>query len=272
MNEPLSESASPTVPQAASLPETSVPLVLAVVPAHNEAGRVGTVVQGLAAQRLPVLVVDDGSTDGTAEEARAAGAVVLSLSPNRGKGEALKAGFRAALAGAERDSVDPGLGGPWAAILTLDGDGQHDPAEVPRLLEAWRKTRADLVVGFRDYRQMPPVRRFTNTVSRLLFSWAIGRWVPDNQSGFRLRSKRLAEAALASPEKGFAFEVEEIAICAGRGYRVAWVPVGAIYGSERSDIRPWSHFVSFLTVTFRARRRMRAERCVGGRGGRIGLP
>lgn len=258
--EGIARSASEPLPESRPPSESELLSVLVVIPAHNEAGRVGPVVRALREQGLPVLVVDDGSSDETAQEAWAAGAVVLALSSNRGKGEALKAGFRAALEA------------PWTAILTLDGDGQHDPAEVPRLLETWRRTRADLVVGFRDYHEMPPVRRFTNTVSRLLFSWALTRWVPDNQSGLRLRSRRLAEAALASPEKGFAFEVEEIAICAGRGYRLAWVPVRTIYGSEKSDIRPWSHFVGFLRVTWRARQRMRAERWAAGRGTTIGFP
>ena len=159
----------------------------------------------------------------------------------------------------------PPVAGPattrrWAAILTLDGDGQHDPAEVPAFLETWRETGADLVVGARDYRQMPPIRWFTNTVSRHLFSWALGEAIRDNQSGYRLRSRRLAQTVLASPEEGFAFEVEEIAICVGRRYKVAWVPVRTIYGTETSDIKPWSHFVSFLRVTRRARKRVREER------------
>ena len=135
--------------------------MLAIVPAHNEAPRVGAVVEGLIARGLPVLVVDDGSSDGTGDEAREAGARVLRLEPNRGKGGALKAGFRAAL-GEERP---PGAGSPapvaestpaggWAAILTLDGDGQHDPAEVSAFLEARANTGADLVVGARDYRRL----------------------------------------------------------------------------------------------------------------------
>lgn len=194
--------------------------VLAIVPAHNEAGRVGAVVAALAAQGLPVLVVDDGSADATGSEASAAGAQVLRLEPNRGKGGALKAGFREALA------MSPAQG--WAAFLTLDGDGQHDPAEIPQFLAAWGRSGADLVVGMRDYGQMPPIRWFTNTASRLLFSWALGRRIPDNQSGYRLHTRRIAEAALASEEQGFAFEVEEIAICVGRGYQLAWVPIKTI--------------------------------------------
>jgi len=251
-----------------------------------------------------VLAVDDGSTDGTGEVAREAGARVLRLEPNQGKGAALKAGFRLALgetvsealgevpsdkapgaapagapptvaasspavagsASAEepaprgQEAAEPAPDGRWAGILTLDGDGQHDPAEVPAFLRAWRETGADLVVGARDYRRMPPIRWFTNTVSRRLFSWALGETIKDNQSGYRLRSRRLAETVLASPEEGFAFEVEEIAICVGRGYKLAWVPIQTIYGTETSDIKPWTHFVSFLRVTRRARKRVREER------------
>jgi glycosyltransferase involved in cell wall biosynthesis len=252
--------------------------VLAIVPAHDEAPRVAAVVRGLIEQGLPVLVVDDGSTDGTGDAAQEAGARVLRLEPNQGKGAALKAGFRLALgetsdagplapaaaplaaAVASVSAVAPTRAAGWAAFLTLDGDGQHDPVEVPAFLKARGESGADLVVGARDYRQMPPVRWFTNTVSRRLFSWALGETIRDNQSGYRLHSRRLAEIVLASPEQGFAFEVEEIAICVGRGYKLAWVPIQTIYGTEKSDIKPWSHFVSFLRVTRRARRRMREER------------
>ena len=229
--------------------------VLAIVPAHNEAGRVGGVVRALVAHGLPVLVVDDGSIDSTGPEAAEAGAQVLRLEPNRGKGAALKAGFREAL---RADGVSPEA--DWAAFLTLDADGQHDPAKVPDFLRAWEEGGADLVVGARDYNAMPRIRWFTNSVSRVLFSWAMGEHIPDNQSGYRLHSRRLAEMALASEEQGFAFEVEEIALCLGRGYKLAWVPIPTIYGTEKSDIKPWSHFSSFVRVTRRARRLMKRER------------
>ncbi len=214
------------------------------------------------------------------KEAAAAGAQVLRLEPNRGKGAALKAGFRWALGSAEDiagrgDGAARGDGNvataagpavPWAALLTLDGDGQHDPAEIPEFLKAWHRTGADLVIGMRDYRHMPPIRWFTNSVSRKLFSRALGEHIPDNQSGYRLHGRRIAEAALASEEQGFAFEVEEIAICVGRGYRLAWVPIETIYGTEKSDIKPWTHFRSFMRVTGRARARVKAERKAAAAG------
>jgi glycosyltransferase involved in cell wall biosynthesis len=250
---------------------TRSPRILAIVPAHNEGPRIGAVVGMLVQQGLPVLVVDDGSSDDTGAAARAAGARVLSLRPNRGKGAALKAGFRVALGRQLADDPEPDgasgegpAGAPWPAtwdaLLTLDGDGQHDPAEAPAFIERWSQTGADLVVGARDYREMPPIRWFTNSVSRVLFSSALGQRVPDNQSGYRLRSLRVAEASLESPEQGFAFEVEEIALCAGRGYTTAWVPIRTIYGTEVSDIKPWTHLVSFVRVTGRARHVMQAER------------
>ncbi len=222
-------------------------------------------VRAVLSQGLPVLVVDDGSSDGTGAEAAGGGRAGTPAGTQPGQRGGAQGGFRSALDG------DAGLGSrrparvprarracrepaeEWPAFLTLDGDGQHDPAEIPRLLEAWERTGADLVVGTRDYNDMPPIRWFTNSVSRVIFSWALGQRIPDNQSGYRVHSRRLAEAALASEEQGFAFEVEEIAICVGRGYRLAWVPIKTIYGTEKSDIKPWTHFSSFIRVTRRAR-------------------
>jgi glycosyltransferase involved in cell wall biosynthesis len=219
--------------------------VLAVVPAHNEAPRVARVIRGTR-EHLPTLVVDDGSADATAEAATQAGARVLALTPNRGKGAALRAGFRVAL--------DEG----YDAVLTLDADGQHDPAEIPAFLSVYAQTRADLVVGARDFRRMPPVRRLSNTLGRWIFSLAVGRRIVDNQSGYRLVSRRLLEAVIASDERGFAFEVEMIAVCIARGYELRWVPIRTIYAGETSHIRPWQHATSFLDMARRARRIVKA--------------
>jgi len=212
-----------------------------MIPAFNEAPRVGAVVRDTA-RFLPVLVVDDGSTDDTPAAAKAAGATVLRQTPNQGKGAALKAGFAWAL----REG--------WDAVVTLDADGQHDPAEIPAFLEVRAAGNADLVIGARDYHRMPPQRRLSNTLSRWIISRAVGRPVPDNQSGYRLLSRRLMEAVLASPEQGFAFEVEMIALCARLGYRMEWLPIRTIYAGQKSHIRLGSHVLGFLRVAARARR------------------
>jgi glycosyltransferase involved in cell wall biosynthesis len=224
------------------------PGVLVVIPAHDEAPRIGGVVAAAAAH-LPVLVVDDGSSDGTAVVARAAGARVLEQRPNAGKGAALRAGFRHALA--------TGCDG----VVTLDGDGQHDPAEIPSFLDAFAPgpggARPDLVVGRRDFSRMPPARRLANTLGGVAFSWAVGVDVPDNQSGYRLVGRRLMEASVASAESGFEFEVEMLATCIARGWPVAWVPIRTIYAGEPSHIRPVAHLRHFFRAVAAARRTVR---------------
>ncbi len=222
--------------------------VIALIPAHDEAPRIARVMTSARAH-LPVLVVDDGSRDGTAAIAEAAGGMVLVQSPNQGKGAALRAGFRQA------------LGEGRAAVVTLDGDGQHDPAELPRFLEAWRaggSAAPELVVGARDFGRMPLVRRLSNTVGTILLSGAVGRWIPDNQSGYRLVGRRLMAAMLDSREDGFAFEVEMIAVCIREGWPIRWVPISTIYGDERSHIRPIHHLREFISVAWQARRIVRS--------------
>ena len=220
-------------------------MIVALIPAHDEAPRIDPVIRATAAH-VPVLVVDDGSSDDTAVVARTAGATVLEQRPNAGKGAALRTGFRRAL--------DDGA----EAILTLDADGQHDPAEIPRFLAAWgTEPRPDLVVRRRNFRAMPPVRRLSNELGRLAFSWAVGREIPDNQSGYRLVSRRLAEATLASDEHGFAFEVEQITTCIRMNGAIAWVPIRTIYAGEPSHIRPVAHLREFVRIVRQARRDVR---------------
>jgi len=220
-------------------------VILALIPGYNEAPRIGAVVLA-AHEHLPVIVVDDGSTDRTAEVAREAGATVVEQTPNQGKGTALRLGFRRAL----DDGAD--------AILTLDADGQHDPAEIPRFLAAAAaEPKPDLVIGQRTFRAMPPARRLSNEIGRLAFSWAVGRDIPDNQSGYRLVSRRLAKQTLASDEAGFAFEVEQITTCIRMGGTIAWVPIRTIYAGAPSHIRPFAHLREFIRIVRQARRDVR---------------
>jgi glycosyltransferase involved in cell wall biosynthesis len=223
--------------------------ILALVPGYQEGPRIGVVVNA-ALRHLPVLVVDDGSTDDTADAAESAGARVIRQQPNAGKGAALRAGFRLALD--ER----------WDAVLTLDADGQHDPDEIPRFVAAFSAEgahgpRPELVIGRRDFSRMPPVRRLSNALGTALFSWAVGRHIPDNQSGYRLLGRRMLAATVDSAEDGFEFEVEMIAICLRNGWTLDWVPISTIYAGQPSHVRPLAHLRHFVRASRAARRLLR---------------
>jgi len=220
--------------------------ILALIPAYQEAPRIGAVV-ARALRHLPVVVIDDGSTDDTGSAAEAAGATVLRQDPNAGKGAALRAGFRHALA----------IGA--AASVTLDADGQHDPDEIPRFLDAFARRRAELIIGRRDPKAMPAVRHVSNVLGGAVLAVALGRTVPDNQSGYRLIGRTLMRAMLDSQESGFEFEVEMIARCIALGLPIDAVPIETIYAGEPSHIRPWRHFTEFLRVTRKARRIARGD-------------
>ena len=214
--------------------------ILAIIPAYNEENHIANVVSA-AISHLPVLVVDDGSSDETATRAKERGADVLDQVPNQGKGCALKAGFRWAIA---KD---------YDAVLTLDADGQHDPAEIPKFLKAYDARYASLIIGSRDFSQMPPLRRLSNSLGRWSFSLAVGRYIPDNQSGYRLIDRKVMEGMLDSSETGFEFEVEMIIMCVRRNLVFDWVPIRTIYGDEGSHINNVDHVVNFIRILRRAR-------------------
>jgi len=213
--------------------------VIALIPAYNEAERIGDVITRTL-QHIPVLVVDDGSKDETAGVARLIGAEVISLTPNRGKGAALMAGFRYAVEN------------QYDAVLTLDADGQHDPGEIPLFLAAFEQG-ADLVIGQRDFRKMPFPRNYSNSIGTWMFSRALGQYCPDNQSGYRLHSSRMMLSALSSRETNFEFEVEIIVRCVLEGYHLAWVPIKTIYAGESSHIKPLRHIRHFFRIVNRTR-------------------
>jgi glycosyltransferase involved in cell wall biosynthesis len=215
--------------------------ILALIPAYREGPRIAPVVAG-AREHLPVVVIDDGSDDDTAAVADVAGATVLRQVPNAGKGAALRAGFRHALDGGA------------AAVITLDADGQHDPAQIPAFLAAFAASRPELIIGQRDLSRMPPVRRLSNTLGGAALALALGRSVPDNQSGYRLIGRTLMRALLDSDESGFEFEVEMIARCIALGLPMSSVPIRTIYDGAPSHIRPVHHLREFARVTRKARR------------------
>lgn len=202
--------------------------VAIVIPAYQAAATIGDVVSR-ARTVLPgaqVILIDDGSTDGTGEEGRGKGAKVLTHPRNRGKGIALRNGIaRACMEGAE-------------VIVTLDADGQHPPSEIPRLLQPIRDRAADLVLGARARSgPMPVSRRFTNWLSASLASRIGGQTVTDAQTGFRAFTRAVAEQVQPAGDR-YEFEANFLLEALRAGYRVASVEVPTIYGAP-------SHFRHF---------------------------
>lgn len=200
------------------MPATSPHRWLVVMPAHNEAGRVGAVIQQIRAELgdgAEVLVVDDGSSDGTAEEARRAGASVAVHAVNLGYGAALQTGYRYAL----RHGHD--------AVLQLDADGQHDPACIPALLAALDE--ADVVVGSRfldarSYRP-PPLRRLAMRVLGAVAGRLAGRPVTDPTSGFQAISRAALQFYAHERYPVDYPDADVLAMVARAGLRLCEVPV-----------------------------------------------
>jgi UDP-N-acetylglucosamine---dolichyl-phosphate N-acetylglucosaminyltransferase len=212
--------------------------ILALIPAWNEAPTIGGIVEAVGL-RLPVLVIDDGSTDGTAEVARGAGALVISHPTNLRKGAALKTGFAWALARG------------YEAVLTMDADGQHHPHDIEKLLAAYRNGRGDLIIGERDFALMPWPNRYTTPLGSLILSLALGTRVTDNQSGLRLLTRGMLESMRLRSD-GYEMEVEMIWEAVRLGMTIAWVPIRTIYFRDRkSGFRPLMDTLLFLRMVFR---------------------
>jgi glycosyltransferase involved in cell wall biosynthesis len=209
--------------------------VVAVIPCVNEARTVSSVVAGVLKQIPSVLVIDDGSRDATPVLARDAGATVVRLGRNRGKGAALATGL-------EKASADG-----FTFAVTLDGDGQHDPADLPVFLSAAEADDADLVVGNRmvDAQGMPWLRRMVNRWMSWELSRRTGRTLPDTQCGFRLiRLSSWRELTLKTEH--FEVESEMLVAFLAAGLRVRFVPVRTIYTAEQSKIHPVRDTVRWL--------------------------
>lgn len=233
--EPFAAGVAQSEPSVAPQREVAV-----VIPAYNEAATVRDIARRARTHAALVIVVDDGSDDGTSAAVSDLDVTVLRNPVNRGKGTSLRRGVCHAL--------EHGA----AAVVTLDGDGQHAPEDIPRLLAMAERRPGCIVIGARliDTEAFPRRRYYANKVANFWISWAAGHPIEDSQSGFRLypasllRRDRIARISMP----GFAFESEVLIEAARLGYESAIVPIAAIYGRQT---RP-SHFrpvVDILRIT-----------------------
>lgn len=209
-----------------------------IIPAYNAEQYIVDVLEKIKSiTSSEILVIDDGSTDKTAEIVKSLNIRVLSHLANRGKGEALKSGFAEAI----RSGID--------AVITLDADGQHDPSYIPDLIQAVQKKSYDIIIGSRmnDLKKMPFHRRLSNLITSWLISLRIGQRVEDSQSGFRIIKINVLKNIFL---KTHHFETEsEILIRSGlKGFKIGHIPIHAIYAGESTSIKVITDTLRFIKL------------------------
>jgi glycosyltransferase involved in cell wall biosynthesis len=213
----------------------------AILPALNAARFLPDVIRDIQRHQpgLRILVVDDGSTDGTADTARAAGAEVIVHEVNKGKGEALKTGYR----WAGEQGID------W--VFTMDSDGQHLPGEMQGFLDAAEGEGLDVVVGTRMARTegMPWIRLMTNRFTSWVVSRLAGCPIPDSQNGYRLYRAPLLQGIRLQTSR-YDSESEILVRLARKGARIGSAPITTVYGDETSSINPFVDTGRFFRLVF----------------------
>ncbi len=232
----------------------ALPQAVVVIPCYNAGKRLLPVLEALGRLGVSAVVVDDGSTDGSADAAEGLpGARRVRFGANRGKGHALLAGIEAAL------SARPNA----LAVALMDADGQHDPAELERIVRPVLAGEADLAIGQRNFRlgSVPFASWLGNRVTSLLALICLGAWIPDTQCGYRVLSPRFARLALQCVPGGrYETETAMLALALRGGFRVARVPISTRYepGNRGSHFRKVGDSLRVLGELFRSAWRYRA--------------
>ena len=211
-----------------------------IIPAFNEEKHIVSVVKKCLGVSKAVIVVDDGSSDNTAAAAFDARARVLRYNRNAGKAAALAIGFKYAI----ENNFD--------YVITLDADGQHDPAEIPRFLEAASAGDADIVIGTRmgSTGKMPFQRRLTNLASSKILSYITRQRITDSQTGYRMIKRSVIEN-VKMEKAGFQGESEFLIKAARKGFIIREVPISTIYADEKSKINPVKDVVLFIKLAIK---------------------
>jgi glycosyltransferase involved in cell wall biosynthesis len=216
----------------------------AIIPAYREEKHVGDIVRRTRQRIDHVLVVDDGSSDQTAQQARDAGAEVIVHSQNRGKGEAIKTGLR------------HWLDRQFTHVIVLDADGQHLPEEIDRFMAASASTAGpSFFLGNRmnNLTGMPFIRRVVNRYMSKRISRFCGQKIPDTQCGFRMLERQLIPELLGGTNR-FDYETEMLIIASRKGYRIESVPITTVYSDEVSKIQPMRDALRFFKLMRRYRK------------------
>ncbi len=205
--------------------------IIAVIPCLDEATFIGDIVGKAVKLVDKVIVIDDGSGDRTGEVARQAGADVIRHEKRRGAGAATRTGFLAALkAGAD-------------IVVTLDGDGQHDAAEIPTVIAPVLRGEADLAIGSRFVNpstNMPPYRNLGIYIITWLYNIGSKNKITDSQSCFRSYSRRLLET-IDIARADFGFSIEVLVKARKKGLKIVEVPASCLYHSGSSTMNPITH-------------------------------
>jgi glycosyltransferase involved in cell wall biosynthesis len=211
---------------------------IVIIPSHNEARTIGRIVRDIVKIGLSALVIDDGSYDNTEREALDAGAMVKRNTRNLGKGISIRKGIRYIF---DKTKYE------W--MVMMDGDGQHDPADIPALMEATHEGKVDIVIGNRmtQTHAMPFSRYWTNKFTSWVLSRMCGQEIPDSQCGYRLiRIDALRGLKLTSAK--YDIESEIIIEAAEENLKIKSVPIRTIYGEETSGIHPVRDTIRFFSL------------------------
>jgi len=211
-----------------------------IIPTFNESKAIGEVIRQIKKFELPVLVIDDGSRDNTSEVALQEGAIVIKNENNLGKGASLIKGFKYAL--------DNGFEG----VITMDGDGQHSPEDIPVFLKTISETACGIVIGNRmsSTKNMPFIRLLTNRFMSWLISSISEQNIPDSQCGFRLiKCDVLKQINLCTAK--YETESEVLLKSSRKGFKICSVPINTIYRGEKSQISPTVDTIRFFKMLFK---------------------
>jgi glycosyltransferase involved in cell wall biosynthesis len=214
--------------------------ICVIIPTYNESREIGRIVREIKQQGLDVLVIDDGSSDRTSESARDSGAIVLRNEDNKGKGASLVKGFRYA------------LNNGFDAVITMDGDGQHQPQEISSIIQLAKYSDSGILIGNRmqGAKNMPLIRFLTNRIMSWFISCLIRQKVPDTQCGFRLIKKDVLKSVSLATSK---YETEsELLIRSSRlGFKIESLPIRTMYRGEKSQINPFTDTLRFIRLILR---------------------